>query len=376
MNNESRPPAAHLQNGLSTDSKGAVNAIVKRVENDQTGEKFALIATPDSIYKSDITNPGSAYVNTFLAVRNKKTNTMKLIQVQEASFKHILYDSKRSVFENNVIDAKKALHKEFGGKKALASYERKKRTAPNIEVLEETLERQLDSIDDKVFENDIFDESQVEREKLCNAIFPDIDVSSGSSVRDVFTARKLLGADMVEHLAEVAIEVLQTDPKELSFANKYLTNSVRALQITKKPDSSQNIDRISLFIYMDALMRVLNCRKRTLDYADLSSMSDQVQRDVRKKFTMKGNAVNSKFTRQKSIIYYMILALISTETLEVQVDDILDGVDVNKTELMKYSSIIGAKIKNKTTLFIQKPKLGADQKLSVDMPSGKKKRRT
>lgn len=301
---------------------------------------------------------------------------MKLIQVQEASFKHTLYDSKRSVFENNVVDAKKALHKEFGGKRALASYERVKKTAPNIEVLEETLERQLEFIDDKAFETDMFDKSQAEREKMCNAIFPDIDASSGSSVRDVFTPRKLLGADMVEHLAEVAIEVLQTDPKELSFSNKYLTNNVRALQISKKPDSVRNIERISIYIYMDALMKLLNCRKTNLDYADLSSLSDRVQREVRKKFTLNGNAVNSKFTRQKSIIYYMILALISTETLEVLIEDILDGVDVNKTELLKYSTVIGAKIKNKTTLYIQKPKLSADQKLAVDMPpAGKKMRR-
>lgn len=360
---------------MKTDSKGKVNAIVKRVEHNETGEKFALIATHDSIYKSDITNPGSAYVNTFLAIRNKKTNEMKLIQVQEASFKHTLYDSKRSVFENNVVDARKALHKDFGGKRALASYERVKKTKPNIEVLEETLERQLEFIDDKAFESDIFDKSQAEREKMCNAIFPDVDTSSGSSVRDVFTVRKLLGADMEEHLAEVAIEVLKMDPKELSFANKYLTKSVRALQISKKPDSVQNIEKISIFIYMDALMKLLNTRKTNLDYADLSSMSDQVTRDVRSKFTLKGNAVNSKFTRQKSIIYYMILALISTETLEVLLDDILDGVDVNKTELLKYSTVIGAKIKNKTTLYIQKPKLSADQKFTVDMPSGSKIKR-
>lgn len=44
-------------------------------------------------------------------------------------------------------------------------------------------------------ETDTFDQSLAEREKLCNSIFPDIDGSSGSSVRDVFLTHNLPGAD-------------------------------------------------------------------------------------------------------------------------------------------------------------------------------------
>lgn len=300
---------------------------------------------------------------------------MRLVQVQEASFKNTIYDIKHSIFQNNILDAKKVLHKDFGGKRALASYERIKKTAQNMEVLEETLDKQLSTIDDSIFEKDIFDQSQHNREKFQSSIFPDIDISAGSSVRDVFTAKKLLGDDMMDHLAEVAIEILQTDPDKLPFMNNYLNNVVRSLQIKKQPDAKENIERISMFIYIDALVRLIHCRKKTLDHFELSKMSTRVEQDIRKKFSIQGNSSNSTFTRQKSIIYYLILILISTETLEIELDNVLEGVDMTKTELLKYATVIGAKIKNKTTLYIQRANLDKQSKLSAPMPSAKRRRK-
>lgn len=363
--------AANFQNGIFSKVD---NVTVKRVEDKEAGTKYALIANEESVYKSDITNPGSAYVNTFLAIRNKKTNDLKLVQVQEASFKHTVYDSNHSIFENNIVDARKVLHKEFGGKKALANYERIKKTAPNIAVLEETLEKQLNSIDDKVFENDIFDQSQEDRAKFRGSIFPDIDLSSGNAVRDVFTARKLLGDEMMNHLPDVAIQVLQTDPKKLPFINNYLNGIVKELQIKKQPDTKENVERISILIYIDALVRLLNCRKRSLDNVELSSMSAEVERDVRIRFTQE-NMTNSKFTKQKSIIYYLILVLISTPNLEIELENALEGVDITKTELLKYATVIGAKVRNKTTLYIQHAKLDTQSKLSAPMPPAKRRRK-
>ena len=299
---------------------------------------------------------------------------MKLIEVQEASFKHTVYDSKHSIFENNIVDAKKILHKDFGGKKALASYERIKKTAPNIEVLEEILEKQFNAIDDKAFDKDIFDQSQEERAKFRGSIFPEVDLSSGNAIRDVFTGRKLLGDDMMDHLSDVAIQVLQMDPKMLPFTNKYLNSVVNELQIKKQPDSKENIERVSIFIYIDALIRLLNTRKRSLVNVELSKMSEKVERDVREKFTQE-DLTNSKFTTQKSIVYYLILILISTPTLQIELDNVLDGVEVTKTELLKYATVIGAKVKNRTTLYIHAANFDQQSKLSAPMPSNKRRRK-
>ena len=351
--------------------------IVKRVEDSESGNKYILVASETSVYKADVTEPNNPHVNTFLAIRNKTTNELQLIEVQQASFKHTLYDNQTSAYEgNSKIDANKSLHKDFGGKKALASYERAKRTAPNIEILEETLEKQLNTIDSEKFENDAFDMIQEERKKLTEGIFPDIDVStSGKSVREIFSVKKLLGSEMVDHLADKAVEILQADLKTVSFVNSYLKEAVKSIQNQKQPDSPQNIERVSIFIYLDSLIRLIGQRKKTLDASQLSKISIHVGREVAKKFSMQGNLSNSKFTRQKSIIYYLILILISTDSLSIDLDNVLEGVDLSKTELLKYAAVIGAKLKG-NKFYIQSANLDSQSKLSAStsMKGGKRRR--
>lgn len=304
-----------------------------------------------------------------------KVFNFQLIQVTEASFKHTLYDNKHSIFENNVVDSKKVLHKDFGGKRALASYERLKRSAPNVEVLEDTLERQLDAIaNEKFFEHDIFDQSQEERKKFSQSIFPDVDVRGGIAIRDIFNARKLLGNEIMDHLADVAVQLLQA--KQLPFVNNYLVNTVRSLQMKKNPDAKENIERISILAYVDGLIRLINNVKRSVENVELSQISAQIEHDIRKKFTIQSSFINSKFTRQKSIIYYLILILISTDSLEIDLTHVMDGVkSLAKTELLKYATVIGAKVKNKTILYISRANLDKDSKLSAPMPSIKRRRK-
>lgn len=282
------------------------------------------------------------------------------------------------MFENNIVDAKKVLFKDFGGKKALANYERQKRSAPNVEILEDTLERQLNAIDkDKFFEKDIFDLTQEQREKFNQSIFPDIDTKSGKAVRDIFNARKLLGESIMDHLEEVSIQILQTDPRKLPFVNNYLNSTVRSLQMKKNIDSKENIEKVSILIYADGLINLINHQKKFLEHVELSKISNRIDQDMCKKFTINGNLVNSKFTRQKSIIYYIILILISTDSLEIELVNILDGIkSLSKTELLKYATILGAKVKDKTTLYINKANLDKDSKLSVPKMSAGKRRKT
>lgn len=289
---------------------------------------------------------------------------------------HTIYDSKHSKFEQNIVDAKKVLHKEFGGKKALASYERINKTKPNVDVLEETLDKHLDSLEtDKIFEKDIFDQSQDEREKFKSSIFPDIDSSKGSSVRDVFTSKKLVGEELMAHLYDVSVQLLESKPDKHLFANSYLKNVVKSIQIKKQPDSQENLEKVSLAIYCDALINLINCRKKTLENWELSKFSSQLEREIRKKFSIQGNLSNSKYTRQKGIIYYIILLLISTESLKIELDVALEGVDVSKVELLKYAAVIGAKVKDKKTLYIQNANLDTKSQLSAGAPPAKRRRK-
>jgi hypothetical protein len=245
-----------------------------------------------------------------------------------------------------------------------------------VEVLEETLDKHLDSMDtDKLLDKDIDEQSKEERDRLKSSLFPDLDTSKGTAVREVFKSKKLLGADMMSHLFDVSVQVLQSKPEQLPFVNEYLRTVVKSLQIMKQPDSEANLEKVSLIIYIDALINLINCRKRTLDNVELSKFSATLERNIREKFSLQGNMTNSKFTRQKAIIYYIILVLISTDSLMISLENVLEGVDLSKAELLKYAAVIGAKVRGKTILYIENAKLDTSSQLSAGIPSAKRRRK-
>lgn len=361
---------ANFQSGLPINTD---EIIAKRVDDVDGGTKFSLIATPNNVYKADISNPGSQLVNTFLAVRNRRTNCIKLIPVKSANFKHSAFDDTHSIYENNIVDVKKVMAKEFGGKKALAGYEKTKKSQPNIEVLEESLEKQLNKLDDnKFFEKDLLESAAGSKSML---IFPNIDVSDGVSVRDVFNVKKLIGIDTVEFLSEAAVELLNMDQKTIKLASNYLTLSVKAIQTRAQPDSPENLEKVALLLYIDSLVRLQNNKKRKWDQVALSPFSPSLAHEIRKKFTTQGNIANSKSTKQKGLIFYIILMLMSTETLAIDISHLLEGIaDLTKTDLLKYAQIIGAKVKDGTILYIQKVNIDKNSQFNVPMKSGKRKR--
>lgn len=342
-----------------------------RTEDMESSNKYALISTPQCVYKADITNSGKGLVNNYLAVRNRRTNQMTLIPVHEANFKHSAFDNKQSLFENNIVDAKKVMTKEFGGKKALANFERIKKSQPNIEVLEDALKKQLNNIED----DKIFDEDLMTSDKNQFSIFPEIDLSGGKSVKEIFKVDKLIGDQILEMLSETSLEVLSMDQRKLKLANNYLTSSVKAIQTTRQPDSSENIKKVSLFLYIDALVRLINNRQKNWDQLICSPFSKQLALEIRSKFNHQGNSANSKATKQKCTILYIILMLMSTDVQEIDIDSVLDEVDLTRSDLIKYAQVLGARVRGGTTLYIQKVNLDKNSQINVPMPSGKRKRK-
>lgn len=182
---------------------------------------------------------------------------------------------------------------------------------------------------------------------------------------------------MVEHLAEVAVEVLNTDPKKWTFTNSYIKTILELIQNSKSPDSDANIKKASLMIYADALIKIIskgNRRNKDLDAKKISPFSYRLGQDVISKFTQDSKRA-SKFSLQKAIIYYTILMILSTEKLEINFEDLLDNVSLAKNELMKYAQIIGCKVKGNRLCF-SKANIDSSAKFNVPLHTGGKKRRS
>lgn len=296
---------------------------------------------------------------------------MTLVPVQEATFKHSAFDLKSSAFENNIVDTKKAIAKEFGGKKAAAGFERSKKTRHNIEVLESALKKEIENMDDEKVK---IDNLEIDPNQF--TIFPKLDCSGGKSVREVFKVTKLIGKEAMEILSGTSLEVLSMDQRKLRLANNYLTTSVKSIQTTRQPDSPENIEKVSLLIYIDALVRIINNRKRNWEKTEISPFSADLGLAIRKSFKTNGEIANSTAAKQKASILYMILMLMSTERLEIDIDSLLDEVEITKTELLKYAKIVGAKTKEGGNfLYINKINLDKNSQLNAPMALGNRKRK-
>ncbi|KAG5671347.1 hypothetical protein PVAND_001550 [Polypedilum vanderplanki] len=361
------PILATFQNSSLSDDK-CNQVVCKRVETESDGRKFALIATNSSVYKAELND--SKYEDTYLAIHNKTTGEINLIQVQKADFRNVLYDNKRSIYENNVVDKRK-LYKEFGGKKAMASFDRQNQSqTQNSSILENTVDKVLQNVDiDK-----ILDSSTLENEKEFS-IFPEIKEDiEGKDVREIFTLDILFGAEIVEHMNEIALEALASPIDQLDFKNNHLKKTAASLQLSKQPE--KNVNEMIMLLYAKILMKLINFRQKYFEISrELKNVSPRLQQNILSIFFINGSNEYSNYTKQKATVFYIILMLLTTKSLTIDLYDLLDGVVMSKREIFKYASIIGCKKSNGEKLSLTKvAKLDKNFKFTVPTLKGKKDR--
>ncbi|CAO1421726.1 unnamed protein product [Diamesa tonsa] len=345
--NTAGPILAFFQNGFS---KSEVSCT--RVEDEETKKNYAVVATQSNIYCCDTKDENlNAHLNTFLAIRNKRTNKTRLVQVMQGNFKSQHYDDDNSKFKHNILD-QKILHRKFGGKKALAKFEKREKTTVNVEVLAEAIEKTLDNIGENFFEEDIFDKDQAERVKLANEIFPTM-IGTTKNPREVYTLEALIGDAMITNLESPAYALLETAPSKLPFINTYLTDIIKAIQVSKEPDTPFNIRKVITCIYTDALIRLINTKHSAISTAELSLISADLEKEIRKKFIQaQVKQAKSKYTEQKAIIYYLLLTLLASDNLEVHLDHVIEGLNVSKKTIMKYAAVFGGRVKRNQFLYL------------------------
>jgi len=277
------------------------------------------------------------------------------------------------------LDTAKILAKEFAGKKGAIAFERSQRTKVNSSILEDSVDKMMTTVDtDKFFEDDIFEHTLDDRNKFRDYIFPRInldDSTEGKSVREIFTVSNLVGDEMIEHLSEIAIDILNIEPKSLPFTNKFIKNAVISVQNSKAPESDENLKKMSMLIYAESLISLINNKSKFVNSSELMKFSNQLAQDISKKFFIAGSKQASNFTRQKSIVFYVLLTLLCSDSLEVSLNDILDSVDLSKKELIKYAFVIGCKTKGDLLFLKSISKLDKDATFQVPLMKGKKEKR-
>lgn len=279
-------------------------------------------------------------MNTFVAIRNKKTGKMRMIQLEECTMLNSCYDDNKNKFREE--DHSKTALRKYGGKVAMLALERIERADANIDVANESIQNMMEKYDDSQFLDDSeFTKTRVEGELILASMKPPRNPEAKTAA-ELYVLEQLIPKSLLEHLKTVGLGLVEKEPDTLELVNIYLTNKVKAVLQCKEPDSKQGIETLQICIYMDALGRLLAVKSRSLDKEKLSPFSKKLDKEIKQTFSQINSTQLSKtrYTEHKSLTYYLALAFI-LENGTLDVDQIHAGLSISKVDLLKFAAFIG-----------------------------------
>ncbi|XP_055544646.1 uncharacterized protein LOC129729828 [Wyeomyia smithii] len=306
--------------------------------------RMALVVSEQQVYRGYLGEDVDAdRLNTYVAVRNKTTGKMRLIQVETCTMLHSCYDeADERKFQNASDEVDLTMQRKFAGKAGLRALDRMARSGSNLDVLNETIHDSVQTFDDERFEEDNqFAKGKLERELMLASIKPPRNPKAQTPA-ELYQIEDMVSEVVLRQLKTVALDLMQKDPETLSMANIYLTNKVKAALQSKEPDSEENIEVIITCLVMDALCHLIELRSRSLTLAKLSTFSKELDAELKRTFAQANHhkQLKTKHTEHKALSHYLALAF-ALEKCVLLVDQIHAGLNIPKNDLVKFAVFIG-----------------------------------
>ncbi|XP_021694575.1 uncharacterized protein LOC110674739 [Aedes aegypti] len=318
-----------------------------------TPSRMAVLISDQQAYRGYVgENLPSDLMNTYVAIRNKRTGKMRLIQLEECTMLNSCYDDNKNKFQEE--ESSLTLMRKFGGKMAIRALERIERSSSNIDVMSESIEHTVTKYDDDQFTEDkAFAKMKVEGELILASMKPPRNPEAKTPA-EVYRLQDMLSKMVLDNLRTVGLGLLEKEPETLEFANVYLTNKVKAALQSKEPDSDENVRTLQICLYMDALCRLLGSHGSNFDKISCSPFSNDLYREIKQNFSQvnQHKPTKTKYTVHKALTYYLALAFM-LENGVLNVDQVHGGLNITKNDLLKFAAFVGGSynsVKNSLTL--------------------------
>lgn len=141
-----------------------------------------------------------------------------------------------------------------------------------------------------------------------------------------------------------------------SFTTPFILNLVKSVQLSEKPDDKTNLNNLKISIYLDCLIRMLNSPSKFITNSDVPDLAKPILSHIRSFFSEKASEkpLKSKYTRQKALCYYIVLAMLTTSDFTLNVENLFEGIKVSKTEALRIARYVGAAHQAKTDKILLK----------------------
>lgn len=151
------PTILSFQSGVPLEEDNEVLYATEKADPTKKALVVAYRGTVDTIYRGTV-NEGdtSKLIGTYIAIRNKTTNKVRLVEMDQCLLKSSHHYEKPEVAPGLEIDARSLLYKNFGSKSAMRNIERYEKTAYNADFVEnklnETVKESSEAYETKVTE--------------------------------------------------------------------------------------------------------------------------------------------------------------------------------------------------------------------------------
>ncbi|XP_039451775.1 uncharacterized protein LOC120430730 [Culex pipiens pallens] len=310
-------------------------------DSSSTSSRMVVVGCDQQVYRGYVGEGlPTELMRSYVAIRNRKSGKMRLIQLEECTMLNACYDDNKNMFREE--DHSKTAMRKFGGKVAMQALERIERADANIDVANESIQSMMEKYDESQFLDDCeFTKSRVEGELILASMKPPRNPDAKTAA-DLYVLDQLIPKSLLVHLKQVGLGFLEKEPDTLELANVYLTNKVKSVLQCKEPDSKQGIETLQISLFMDALVRLLSSKGHLLRKQELSPFSKQLDKEIKQSFSQINSheLTKTRYTEHKALTYYLALAFI-LENGTIDVEQIHNGLAISKVELLKFAAFIG-----------------------------------
>lgn len=270
------------------------------------------------------------YYSTYIAIRNKEDNTLKLFEVEQITVgaKIKAPPTKNPILLQNKMEkdeeedekkvkaaAKKHLVTEFGQAKGKRIYTQADRMAVEVANMTEKLSKAAENVKE---ESILLPNQQIEEINLTPPCTRDV-----TKVSEVYKIQDMLSKEELKSLIASAKTLpLAENQEAINEAHKTKQISDLMAMVLSRQLKEENMEKIALALYMEGIIKFMNFKANELSKGPIRSLPDFLPNSIKHKIfqTFTDETRISPESKDRSLCYILVLALIINEfTLDLSI---------------------------------------------------------
>ncbi|XP_047112317.1 uncharacterized protein LOC124789066 [Schistocerca piceifrons] len=321
----------------------------------KTGERIVAVASESRVYFGSPASASSKLCRTLLAIRNKQTNKVRLVEVESVNLSPIVQSEKPAAKEMQNLQAYTKLSRTFGSKRAKRSVEQREAMQLEVEHMEHQLSQALSTtaLAKKATASPLPEETR--------------NVSSPATVGDevvpcdrtattpdkIYDLHDLVSEDELNSFSEEAETLISGGASSVSYSPFF--NSC-----FKEVPAETRVQSIKILLYAECLIRFVSLTYKDLRAKNVSvcPQSESISTRILNNFTVASDSGRTRplHVRDKAICHVIVLGLLANK-FKLNVEPLLASIKIGATRLQQLCRAIGAvpSVSNKNIVVLKAP---------------------